>query len=109
MRDIFPNASPEDLFQALDTRGWNVTQACAAFGDGKSAGGVCGGRPTVDLERTCVPAHSVKGTSTPDSRFRLWFDGVAEELKGRRGAFSPGYRRPYPGNPGQMPSSRFDR
>lgn len=110
MRDAFPNASPEDLFRALDTRGWNVAQACADFGDGKSGNGVCGGRPTVDLERTCVRGDSVEGTSGPHSWIGLWFGNVAEELRRQeREAFSPGRGQPFPGLPGQMPSSRFRR
>lgn len=110
MRDIFPNASPEDLFEALDTRGWNVTQACAVFGGGICPGGACGGLPKVDLERTCAPGDSMGGNSEQDSQFRLWFDSVAEELRGRhRVAFSPGRRQQFPGNPGQMPSWRFGR
>lgn len=108
MRDIFPNASPEDLFEALDTREWKVTQACAVFGGGISGGGACGGRPKVDLERTCLPGDSMEGNSAPGSRYMLWFDGVAEELRGRhRGGFPPGRRQQFPGNSGHIPSWKF--
>ncbi|CAM9336138.1 unnamed protein product, partial [Hapterophycus canaliculatus] len=70
MRDFFASAAPEDLFEALDTKAWDVAAACADFDDSASGKGRGeNGKP-------------VEVASTPASRVTLWFDGVAEELKG---------------------------
>lgn len=82
MRDFFTSAAPDDLFRALDTKGWDVAAACAVFDDGTSGEG--GGKSALDIERMCVPEEYKQRASTQGSRLKLWFDGVAEELKGRR-------------------------
>lgn len=110
MRDFFASAAPDDLFRALDTKGWDVAAACAVFDDGKSGegGGLAGGKSTFSLKGTCVPGKPEERASTQGPGLKLWFDGVAEELKGRRReAFAGRRRQSFHGNHGQMPSSRF--
>lgn len=110
MRDFFASAAPDDLFQSLDSKGWDVTEACAVFDDGKSGevGWAAAGKPALD-QRTCMPGDSGKRPSTQGGPFKLWFDGVTEELKGRRRkAFAAaGSRQSFHQNHGQVPSSRF--
>lgn len=104
MRDFFASAAPDDLFQALDSKGWDVAAACAVFDDGKSGeGGGAGGIPAFD------PGQSEERASTQGGPFKLLFDSVAEELKGRRReAFATPRRQSFPRkSSSQMPSSRF--
>lgn len=111
MRDFFASAAPEDLFQALDSKGWDVAAACAVFDDGKSGegGSLAAGKRASDLERTSMPGESEERTSAQGGPFKIWFDGVAEELKGRRrNAFAtPRRQQSFNGSHSQMPSSRF--
>lgn len=112
MREFFASASPDDLFQALDSKGWDVAAACAVFDDGKSAHGrgPAAGLATFDVERTCMPRGSEERASTQGGPFKLWFDGVAEELKGRRRnsfAAAPSRQQSFYGSFSQMPPSGF--
>lgn len=110
MRDFFASAAPEDLFRALDSKGWDVAAACAVFDDVKTGegGGRSFGMPAGDLKRTCAPREPEERASTPGPRFKLWFDSVAEELQGRhREAFATLRRPSFHGSHGQRPSSRF--
>lgn len=116
MRDFFASAAPEDLYMALAAHDWDVPAACAAFidnGDGRhnnhnnqridveggsaaaaaSTGSV--GRLGWDRTRSSLGASGLQQPA-PHSRFKLWFDGVADELKGRyRGPFLPRSRERY--------------
>lgn len=115
MRDFFASATPEDLFEALDARDWNVSAACAAFGDSDDRHGhgkeqpmsgcrreatVTGASATVPTNSGCSQgkyrrANEFTGDTSgrqgpPNSRISLWFDGVAEGLKGHyREALNP--------------------
>ncbi|CAN0106327.1 unnamed protein product [Scytosiphon promiscuus] len=102
MRDFFASAAPEDLFKALDAKGWDVAAACANFDD-------------VDVankgDRGGERGTSVKGDLTPASRVTLFFEGVAEELKGRRREVlsPPCHRQPLTGGSLQVPPPPFGR
>lgn len=98
MREFFASASPDDLFRALDTRGWDVEAACAVFQDSRSGEGFQGGRP----------GKFVKDAPPHDARLSLWFDSVAEGLQGRRRVAYPfRLRQSVDATRREMPSSSF--
>ena len=115
MRDFFASAAPEDLFQTLDSKGWDVEAACAVFGDGKSeeGGSLAPGKPAFGFAQTSVTGGSEeRGSASASGQgwpFKIFFDGVAEELRGRRGKpfATPHRQQSFHGNHSQMPSPRF--
>lgn len=110
MRDFFASASPEVLFQALRDRGWDVPAACAAFGDVNDddtredpsmarVGSTRSPAQRASCAQGSDAGSNFEGQAVPGSlRVKLWFEGVAEGLKGRyRGAFpSSGFRETFP-------------
>lgn len=110
MRDTFASAAPEDLHRVLAAHGWDVPTSCEAFtenGNGRhnnegemDAAGGSAAAAAASTRAADPPASdhadqlvwdrarsSFRASSghppTPNSLVKLWFDGVAEELKGR--------------------------
>lgn len=117
MRDTFASAAPDDLYRVLAAHGWDVPTACEAFTENRDGRHNNQGMDSAG-ESTAVAIASTRladrlawdrarssfrapggQQATPDSRFKLWFDGVADELKGRyRGPFLPHSERRLYGN-----------
>lgn len=98
MRDFFASAAPENLFEALDSKAWDVAAACADFDDNASGQG-----------RGEKRKSGEDASSTPASRVTLFFEGVAEELKGRRRELlsPPRHRQPFARGSLQIPPASF--
>ncbi|CAN0364537.1 unnamed protein product [Laminaria digitata] len=125
MRDIFASAAPDDLYRALAAHDWDVQAACAAFpdtgddnGDGRhnkqgidvaagsaaaaaeASSGLAARRLAWERTRSRSRAYGSwkQPAPAPDSRAKLWFDGVADELRGRdRRPFFPRGRERFSG------------
>lgn len=118
MRFCFARAAPEELFEALQARGWDVQVACDAFGHGGEGPRSNSTRCPIEIEDGDAPATSPwrastfemplvvvpnrsQGTVSVDRKPRppemLWFNGVAKELRGRirTAAVSPFRRREF--------------